>query len=568
MAAMRSTRGNVLLWCALLLVPVAAESQAVVVGRVVDARTEAPIAGAAVGVEGVERRVVTDSAGRYVLTRVPAGPQMLRAERLGYATVRVEVAVPGSGTVRRDLRMAETALEVEGIVVTADAAGRARGELGTASVVGEEAIRQQNAVSLAGVLELVPGMQMQPPGLDGVSQVSLRSVPTSGAGISTGGPSAGALASFGTLIVLDGVPMSNNANLQSLGQRGELSFATAAGGGIDLRSIPAATIERVEVIRGVPSARYGDLTQGAIIVDTRTAAIPPEGLVRYDARSAEGSVVGGHAFGDDRQAASFTTNVARTRSNPGVTDDHTLRFAGQLAHRLTAGARDQLTLDTRIDGFQLYDDRPENPNTRPERSSWSRDRGLRVSERARLVAEPRHAADVHGLVLPASSSRRSRSRRRARGPQPFTDRLTEGRVGGAVRDRAVPVRRWTVDGAPQLLYGRLELAAERDWLGFGHELRAVGTDIRREWSSGARLPVRHGVPAAGHLQRRAGLRPPSPVRRCPAAGPGRALYRRPHEPIAARRRGAEPAGGAAGGRAARGRVVVLGCAGRWRCSRG
>ena len=35
-----------------------------------------------------------------------------------------------------------------------DPAGRARGELGTASVIGSEAIRNQTAASLAGILEL------------------------------------------------------------------------------------------------------------------------------------------------------------------------------------------------------------------------------------------------------------------------------------------------------------------------------------------------------------------------------------------------------------------------------
>jgi outer membrane receptor protein involved in Fe transport len=382
----------------------------------------------------------------------------------------------------QDLRVAEVALNLEGIVVTADPAGRARGELATASVLGEEAIRQQTAVSLAGVLELVPGMQLAPPGLESVSQTSLRTVPTSGAAAVTAGVSSADLASFGTLIVLDGVPITNNANLQSLGPAGELSFATSAGGGIDLRQIPASAIERVEVIRGVPSARYGDLTQGAIVVDTRTAAIPPELLVRYDARSLEASAVTGRSFGSGEHEGSLTFDLARSRTEPGVSDDQSLRLATQLSHRLRSRAQHGLTLDTRVEAFQLTDDRPENANIRPDQSSWSRDRGLRVSERAGVTL-PFDARLTWTLSYSRLEQRSWAASPRVRGPQPFTDRLTPGRSEGWFVEGRYNSE-LTVNGAPQLLYSRLELDAVRTRWGVDHRLRG-GLELRREWNSGA-----------------------------------------------------------------------------------
>jgi outer membrane receptor protein involved in Fe transport len=457
-------------------------AQVAVTGRVVEARTGAPIAGAAVSVEGTQITVVSDTAGRYLLVRVPPGPQTLRAERLGFAVTRLGINVPARGTIEQVLRMAETPLALEGIMVTADVAGRARGELGTASVVGADAIRERTAATLAGVLELVPGMQLQAPGLEAIAQVGLRSAPTSGTTALGGGTTAADLASFGTLVVLDGIPLSNNANLQSLGARAELTFATAAGGGVDVRRIPAASLERVEVIRGVPSARYGDLTQGAIVVDTRTAAIAPEFLARYDPRSGELATVGGWAFANGGQAASFTFDAARTRTQPGLSDDHARRLAGQLAHRVTLGVQERLTMDTRLEAFLLDDDRPENSNVRVGRASWTRERGLRLSERARLDL-PFDAR----LVLTGSYSRVEQNAYatspRLRGAEPFTDRTTEGRAEG----RFVMGRydaEVNVDGVPQMIYSRLELAAERGWGGWQHELRA-GSELRREWNAGA-----------------------------------------------------------------------------------
>jgi hypothetical protein len=470
----------------LIAAPAAAQQvpggAAVVRGRVLD-EAGAPVAGVTVQVEGTTVLAVTDETGTYRLEGVPPGAQVLRARRLGYAVARVPITVPPGGDLEVEIRLAEVALRLEGLTVTADATGRAEGEIATASVIETEAIRHQTATSLRGVLELVPGVELEPPSMGEVQQFSLRAAPTSGI---SGSTAAADLAAFGTLIVLDDVPLSNNVNLQSLGPRAEVAFTTAAGGGVDLRQIPASTLERVEVIRGLPSARYGDLTQGAIIVDTRVGAFEPEVRVQYDALTTEATGVGGW---DLSGSHGLTANVdfARTRTSPGVTEDYANRFAGQIRHATRlGGALDDptargLALDSRVDFYRLADDRPENPNTRPGYSSRARDAGLRISERARL----RFAS---GLSLSATASvtrlwQRSVSiAERSRGAMPFTDRLTAGRsegwfvLGPYTSDL-------TVEGAPWQAYGRFEAEMRPRWLGLGHTLR-TGFEFRREWNNG------------------------------------------------------------------------------------
>jgi hypothetical protein len=450
------------------------------VGRVTDLSSGSPLSGATVSVEGTVLRVTTDPSGRFRITQPPAGPQVLRVIRLGYAPFRQSVLLPGRGSLTLDVAMARQALNLPNLSVTADAVSRARGELGTASVIDQEAIRNQTATSLYGVLELIPGVVLQPPGLDGVQQFGLRASAVSPGGASPGGaagqPSAQALASFGTQIVLDGVPVSNNANLQSLGPRGELSINSSAGGGIDLRRLPATTIERVEVIRGIPSARFGDLTQGAILVDTRAGHFKPEVLVRLDPRTLEASIVGGRGFSKD-QTGSATLNLARTRIAPGQTQDMGTRVSAQVAHRYEGG---RLRLDTRVDGFQLLDDRPENPIF-PGVASQSRDNGLRVSERARVSLGG--ATWLEWTAAGEFGRQRSFTQSSLlRGAAPFTNRLTEGRqvgkfVGGSYLARV------DVQGNPRHLYSRMELVAEPRWFGMGQILR-TGIELRREWNSG------------------------------------------------------------------------------------
>lgn len=460
---------------------VVADSGAVLVGRVTDAGSGAPLAGATVSFDGTALRATTDANGRYRFAITSPGPQVQRVIRLGYAPFRQAVVVPLRGTVTLDVAMARQALNLPGLSVTADPVSRARGELGTASVIDQEAIRNQTATSLYGLLELIPGVVLQPPGLDGVQQIGLRSVGVSPSGASIGGaagqPSAQSLASFGTQIVLDGVPVSNNANLQSLGPRGELAISSSAGGGIDLRRLPASTIERVEVIRGIPSARFGDLTQGAILVDTRAGHFTPEVLVRLDPRTLEASIVGGNALSGN-QTASLTLNLARTRIALGQTQDMGTRASAQVAHRYEDT---RLKLDTRVDGFQLLDDRPENP-VFPGVASQSRDIGVRISERARLSLGG--TARLEWTAAGEFGRQRSFTQQpRLRGAAPFTNRLTEGRqigkfVGGSY------IARVDVQGDPRYLYNRVEFIAEPRWLGMGQTLRG-GIELRRESNSGS-----------------------------------------------------------------------------------
>ncbi len=461
---------------------------ATVVGRVRDARTGEPVVLASVDVEGLPLSTLTDSLGRYRLSGVPPGPQIIVVRGLGYAVARLPITVPPAGTVVRDVELAARALELEGLIVTANPSGRAQGELGTASVIDREAIANQAAASLAGVLELVPGVPLSPPGLDNVQQIPLRSVPTSSSpSLTLGGPSAADVASFGTLIILDGVPLSNNANLQTTGPRGELRVPSSARGGIDLRRIPAATIERVEVIRGIPSARYGDLTQGAVIVETRAAAVEPVLGGRYDERTGELNLLGGASVGP-AHALTAVLDVANTKLAPGRRSDDVLRLSAQLAHRaelwLGGAAADGAprgTLDTRIDFFQLYENNPEDPDVLPGKASWSRDNGLRISERARFKLG--RTATLRLTAAVDYTRRRSFAQSLLLRPaMPFTDRLTEGRSIGRFVAGEFLSKLW-LEGDEWLVYARPELETQGGLLGFRQDSR-VGLELRREWNTG------------------------------------------------------------------------------------
>jgi hypothetical protein len=461
-------------------------------GSVRDASSSQPLVGVRITLEGTRSAALTDSAGQFHIRQAPAGPQVVRAQRIGYAPSRIDIVVPTQGSVTRDILMARHALELKGVEVVADPTSRVRGELGTASVIEQEAIKNQMAASVAGVLELLPGIPLQAPGLDNVQQISLRSVPISPGDPGSTNRSAENLAAFGTLVILDGVPLSNNANLQSVGTRSDLSFSSSAGGGIDLRKIPASTLERIEVIRGVPSARYGDLTQGAVIIDTRAGVVDPAIALRFDARTTEMSFVGGTRLGA-HQTATLTTDLARTRVPTGTRNDQATRLSTQLAHRAFFGRTSQsdptasdassdsrLVLDTRVDLNRLIDNRPEQSSL-PGLESRARDVGARISERARLIIGANSRFEFTGAFERGQQNSFARGNQ-LRAATPVTNRVTPGRaIGGYIG--GVYNARVDVEGEPMVIYTRNEFSSRRDALGWSHELR-LGSELRRESNNG------------------------------------------------------------------------------------
>jgi hypothetical protein len=450
-----------------------------VTGRVLDAETAMPIAGVRVALEGQATTVLSDSLGRFQLPAVAAGPWVLRAEMIGYADARTQILM--GATFREQLiLMVRNPLRMPEIVVSADPHGRARGELGTASVIGREAIRHQTATSLAGVLELVPGTPLQAPGLDNVQQVQLRTAPVAAGTAGVTSTDFGSVASFATVVILDGVPLSNNANVQTLGPRGELGLRGTGGGGIDLRRIPATVLDRVEVIRGVPSVRYGDVAQGVIVVDTRAGGFGAELTGRFDGTSWESAAAAGHEFGRGH-ATSLTVNLARTPTSPGITNAFARRATLQFAHGATTARAGGWRFDTRADSYQLQHDDPEDPDVLPGRASAMNDQGMRLSHRARSTGEEGGWLMTGSLQLGQQTSFIMAPR--LRNAMPFTDRLEPGVAEGRFIIGQY-IARADVDGRPRNVYSRLERTLRRSGLGVQHEL-TFGVELRREWNAGA-----------------------------------------------------------------------------------
>ena len=236
--------------------------------------------------------VTSDYEGRFQLPHLKPGTYEYQVSCLGYETVRGTFQFK-TGQESLQVKLSPSALNLKEVTVVA------RNTKGSKSVIGQDAIRHIQPKSVADMLQLLPGGLTSNPTLNGAAQATIREI---------GDDANNAL---GTAVMLDGIPLSNDGNLQALSPvksgLGSTSTAngmndqTTSGRGVDLRTVAADNIESVEVIRGIPSAEYGNLTSGVVIVKTKSGRTPYE--VKFKADPFSKLVYAGKGFGLRRGGA-------------------------------------------------------------------------------------------------------------------------------------------------------------------------------------------------------------------------------------------------------------------------
>lgn len=194
---------------------------------------------------------ITNADGKASLVNVPVGKCTIETSMLGYTPLSIESVVNPTDSNRVRVALEPMSLSIGQVVVVAQ---KNKSGESTASIIGRQAIDHLQATSLKDIMQLVPGQVMtQNPSLTSSEAFTTRTLDkydTNNA--------------FGAAILVDGIPISNNADLNTKGG----SYSTASAG-VDLRSIGTDDIENVEIIRGIASAEYGDMSSGTMIVNSR-----------------------------------------------------------------------------------------------------------------------------------------------------------------------------------------------------------------------------------------------------------------------------------------------------------
>ena len=308
---------------------------------VVQGKNGEPLVGAHVMIRGTRIGASADVLGKYTIPKLQPGLYTLEISCMGFAKISRQVMVRAGETVAADFLMNETSFMIGAIEVVGSSDALPR-EAQSKTTISSAEIEHFQASSIGDVLDLVPGVQKtENPGLGKTSQIAVR------------GREEDRLSAFGTLVMVDGIPVSNNANLQFEQYSSAKAGGSTMGAGADLRTIPADNVASVEVVSGMPSVRYGDMTSGLINVQTKIGAQPNRLKVKNNPDTREANLGGGFNLGTD--GLSYNVNVARSERDVRKDGDEYTRLTGQLVHTTTM-LGDALTLSSKVHGQKIFDE--------------------------------------------------------------------------------------------------------------------------------------------------------------------------------------------------------------------
>lgn len=293
------------------IVPVRAQYDANLVGHVLDAMTGEHLPFVNVQIKGTTLGTVTDESGHYFLKDLPIGKQTVVFSYVGYETEELPVVLEEGKSIELKAILHEVSQQLNSVVVTANRYATKRQETATIVNVLSPKLFETTAVAcVADVLDFQPGLRVENT-CSNCGKTELR---------------INGLQGQYTQILLDSRPVFS-------------SMASVYG----LEQVPAAMIDRIEVVRGGGSAMYGaNAIAGVVNIITKE---PVRNFVNisnismlnehvgYDIHTdlnasvmSENRKIGAYLF------ASHRTRSAYDRDNDGFSEAPQLRST-------TAGAR-------------------------------------------------------------------------------------------------------------------------------------------------------------------------------------------------------------------------------------
>ena len=228
-----------------------ADAQVIHGGVVMDAETKERIVGAVVmDEESGKALAVTQGDGRFTIPK--SKYKRIRIVYLGYKALETGMTKDNRYLIHTDNKLNE-------VVVTAQ---ESKG-LTSSSVIRRQAMEHLQPSSFADLLELLPGGRATTPSLSTPNNIYIREIATGNSNYST--------SALGTSFVIDGAPISTNANMQYMAGAWDAAATNRdnTNAGVDMRAISTDDIEKVEIVRGIPSVEYGDLTSGLVKIERK-----------------------------------------------------------------------------------------------------------------------------------------------------------------------------------------------------------------------------------------------------------------------------------------------------------
>lgn len=335
-----------------------------IICKVVNAKTQEAIVGAVVTQKSSKKVLaITDIDGKCELSSSYEG-NLVVITYVGYKSL----TIPLKNHAIIPLRQNATALGE--VVVTA----RASDGPVTSSIIGRDAMTHLQPNSIADLMELLPGGYAKDPNMGEANTITLRETGTMGAYGAITKNNNYSISSLGTQFMVDGVPISTDANLQYSPLSDTQSSASSStvennrnitNRGVDMRSISTDDIESVEVVRGIPSVEYGNLTSGLINIKKIRRAIPLTARFKADGYSKLFSLGKGLQLdGEGNSILNVDLGYMDSKIDPTDNFENYKRVTGALRYTLRGDRKEKIKWqwNSAFDYSGSFDDSKSDPD--------------------------------------------------------------------------------------------------------------------------------------------------------------------------------------------------------------
>lgn len=323
-------------------------------GVVLDKKTNEPVMFCVVQIKELAKWTTTDVDGKFSLNDIRPEIYTIETECLGYVKYSLTFDLNSYKGKELTLRMAPTSFDMKEVTVVAQ-----RGkDVNTSTTLGTAAIEHVQPTSLGDIMQLLPGNIATNPNLRDPQQFSIREI---------GNDKNSAM---GTALIIDGAPISNDGNMQVINTAGGLlnststgEATTVAGEGLDLRSIPTENIQSIEVIKGIPSVVYGNLTSGAVIVKTKAGKTPLNVKLKTDPNIKQFAISQGFNLPKNGSSVNFDLEYLKTYQDLRSKYEGFERITGSLAWSKTFfKGTNPLSLNVKYSYYGTIDDKKTDPD--------------------------------------------------------------------------------------------------------------------------------------------------------------------------------------------------------------
>lgn len=338
-----------------------------------------PLQFAAVMMNDYLLHAMTDQNGQFTINKVPGGKTTLRVTMLGKVPVTMEVNVDKNANL--DITMEDENFRLEEVVVTAKAG---KTDEAPSTVISRTAIDHLQATSITDVLSLMPGNIVSAKNLNNNNKIVLRGLPSKSMRNESDAQLTGNavdMTSLGVSIIMNGAPLSNNANMQSLSSTTAGTAGANPNSGFDARSIPTDNIESVEVIAGIPSVQYGDVSSGVIIINSKAGRSPLRVTAKVNPKTYMFSAGAGNGLGENGGFLNYNIDYLRNSSSLTQAYNFYDRATANFIYSRTF-ADDKLRTTTSLDVYYGRDLRKKNPDDlQSQIKSNGNEKGFRFNTR-------------------------------------------------------------------------------------------------------------------------------------------------------------------------------------------